>query len=91
MKSFHFEALLTCFKLHILTSKDNSSDIKQLALDTFIYIHISIASARPGEKRIEKFRLRLNKAAAVTSYQILIRHNLVLGGRGKPLFFYFHL
>lgn len=36
-------------------------------------------------------KLGLNKAAAVISYQILIRHNLVLGGRGKPLFFYFLL
>uniref|UniRef100_A0A3B3DUJ4 Uncharacterized protein n=1 Tax=Oryzias melastigma TaxID=30732 RepID=A0A3B3DUJ4_ORYME len=81
------KTLLTCFKSHGLSSLDASHCIKQLSLD--ILIHFSVAFARSREKRIVE--VRLNKAAAVINHQILIKHNPVLGGRGKPLFFYFHL
>lgn len=70
---------------------DFFSDAKQL---TNINLHARIHSVCQvkKKKKIVKFRLRLNKAVTVVSHQTLIRHNPVLGGRGKPLFFcYFHL
>lgn len=77
----------------MLTPQNDFSDTKQLTyIHTIIYIHFFTAFARSRKAERVKFRLGLNKAAAVTSHHILIRHNLVLGGRGKPLFFcYFHL
>ena len=93
MKSSQLETLCDLFSVtHSHIPERVFSDTELVTL--FILIYIYIPWHLPGrEKRMNvEFRLGLNKAAAVISHQILISHNLVLGGRGKPLFFcYFHL